>query len=59
MARGIHKGDIQPRGFQQGQLGKNGDTPAALQIMGIQKRIPMVHPAHLPPHTGLVQHRFR
>ena len=45
VTRGIHQGDLQRGGFQNRLLGKNGDTPLAFQVMGIQECIPVIHPS--------------
>ena len=58
MARGVHQGHVQMLSLHQRQLGENGDATAALEIMGIQKRIPMIHPTHLPPHTRPIKQRL-
>jgi len=59
VARRVHQGHIQMPGLQQGQLGENGDAPAALQVMGVEKRVPMIHPSQLPPGTRAVEQCFR
>ena len=48
MSRRVQQRDAQalPRNLRL--LGKNRDSPLALQCKGIQKGIPMVHPAQLP-----------
>ena len=58
MARGIQKGQLQLVRPEPGLLGEDGDAPLPLQGMGIQKGIPMVHPAQLPEHAGAKQQRF-
>ena len=39
-------------------LGKDGNAPLTLQIMGIQKRIPMVNPSQRASCPGAVQQCF-
>ena len=58
MARRIHQGDVQIYGLHQRQLGEDGNAPAPLQRMGIQKGVPVIHPPQLPPGAGHIEQRL-
>ena len=56
-------GGVQQRQLGMGQrqpclLGKYGDAPAALLRIGVEKGVPVVHPAGLPQSPGAYQHRL-
>ena len=59
VARGIQQGDFHPLPGQHGLLGKNGDAPFPLLGVGIQKRVPVIHPAQLAQLARGVQHGLR
>ena len=52
MARGIQDGHLRRGQGQQGLLGENGDTPAALLLIGVQEGVPVIHPPQLPQLAG-------
>ena len=58
MARGIQQRQGGVRQRQPRLLGKDGDPPAALQRVVVQKGVPVVHPPGPPQCPGAVQHRF-
>ena len=45
--RRVHKGDLCPGQGEPGLLGKDRDAPLPLQRPGVQKGVPVVHPAQL------------
>ena len=58
VARGIQQRQGGVRQRQPRLLGKDGDPPAALQRVVVQKGVPVVHPPGPPQRPGAVQHRF-
>lgn len=58
MAGGVHQGDLPVFRLENCLLGENGDAPAAFQLMGVQKGVPVIHPSQPPPGAGLKQQRL-
>ena len=56
--RGVQQGQLGLRQPQQRLLGKDGDAPGPLQRVGVQKSVPMVHPAQLAQHPRPIEHRL-
>ena len=56
MARGVQQGHVPPRELQAGLLGKDRDPPGALQAVGVQKAVAVIHPPQLFQFSGKVQH---
>ena len=56
MAGGIQQGDIRIARSKQRLLGKDGNAACFFQAIGVQKGVPMVHPAQLADGTGAVEH---
>ena len=59
MARGVNEDDLPAGRLQNGLLGKNRNAPGPLQLMGVQKRVLMVHPPQSPPGPAAVEQRLR
>ena len=58
MPRCIQKRHLYIRQLQGRHLGENGDAAFLLHPVGIQVRVPLIHPAQLPYASGAVQHPF-
>ena len=56
VARGVQQRQLHAVQGQDGLLGENGDAPLPLQGEGVQKGVPMVHPAQLLDAAAEVQH---
>ena len=56
VAGGIQQGELRPLPAQPGLLGEDGDAPLPLLDVGVQERVPVVHPPQLPDPAGQVQH---
>ena len=59
MAGGVQPGDLRAVQAEQRLFGKNGDAPRPLQAVGIEKGVPVVHPAQFADGPGAVEHRLR
>ena len=59
MTRGIQNLKLHIIYGQAGLLGKDGDPPLPLQAVGIQKGVPVIHPAQLAQLAAPVEHGLR
>ena len=55
MARGVDQLQFRVPHGQPGLLGEDGDAPVPLDGVGVQKGVPVVHPAQPAQHPGAVQ----
>ena len=58
MAGGVHQNDFPMLRLQTGLLGKNGNPPGPFQGVGIQKGVPMIHPAQGTPGPRPIKQRL-
>ena len=58
VARCVEDGQLQLAHLQTGLFGEDGDPPIPLQGMGIQERVPVIHPTQLSEHPGFIEQRF-
>ena len=56
MARRVQQRHRMPLQPDLGLLGENGDAPLPLQTVGVQKAVPVIHPAQLFNFSRKVQH---
>ena len=55
MARGVQQGDGQVPQGELRLLGEDGDAPLPLHLVGVQKGVPVVHPAQAADGPAPVQ----
>ena len=58
VTRSVHQGDGPVLGFQKGLLGEDGNTPGALQGVGVQIGIRVVHSAQGAFCAAYIQYGF-
>ena len=58
VTRGVQQGQLQRRGADHRLLGKHGDAPGPLDGIGIQKGVPVIHPAHFSDGAARVEQRL-
>ncbi len=54
MPRGVQKGDLPVPKGEHRLLGEDGDTTLPLQVLRIQKGVPVVHPAQGADGAGFI-----
>ena len=59
MARGVQQRGLQLPQREHGLFGKDGDAPLPLQLLSVQERVPVVHPAQGAEAAGFVQDCLR
>ena len=56
MSRGVHQSQLQVPPAQDGLFGIDGDAPLPLQLLGVQKGVPVVHPAQAADVARQIEH---
>ena len=56
VSRGVHQGQLQVPPAQDGLFGIDGDAPLPLQLLGVQKGVPVVHPAQAADVARQIEH---
>ena len=58
MAGGVDEGETAVGGVQPGLFGEDGNAPGPLQVVGVQKGVPVIHPAQSSAGTAAIEQGF-